>query len=524
MVRILVCDDIAPEGVKLLRDAGFEVDEKLKLPEDEIVKIIPGYDGAIVRSATKITKRILDAGAKLRIVGRAGIGVDNIDVEAATRRGVVVMNTPLGNVSSAAEHTFALLLASARPIAKAHAQMAKGVWDRKGLTGVELDGKTLGVVGLGKIGAEVVRYAKAFRMRVLAFDPFLSKERAEEMGVELVDFEAMLPQADFFTMHTPLTDKTRGMFNAAAFAKMKKTARIVNVARGGIVDEKALAEALAAKRIAGAGLDVFEKEPLPADSPLLKAEGITLTPHLGASTEEAQFKVSVDVAEQFAAYFRDGTVRNAVNIVAAADPKLTPYVDLAEKLGSLCMQLSGHHLRKIKVTCSGEIAGRDTRAVAVAALKGVLSTVSSDTVNLVNANVIAKDRGIVVVEQKSKEVRNYQTLVTVELSTESGERRVSGTMFDGNRPRIVQIDAYDVDLIPAPHLLIVTYPDRPGMMGTIGTVLGKHKINIAAMVIGRSAPGAQAMVFLTVDDPVRKEILDEIRGGMQVENLWWVRL
>jgi len=513
MVKILVADSLAEEGLQLLRlEDGFEVDVRLGMKEDDLVEAIPAYEGLLVRSAVKVTARVLQAGRNLKIVGRAGIGVDNIDVEAATRCGVLVMNTPFGNVSSAAEHTLALLFACARNVARADALLRQKRWERGGLMGVELSGKTLGVVGLGKVGGQVARVAKALEMRVLAFDPFLTREKAEELGIELVTFDALIEQADFVTIHTPLTDKTRDLFGAAEFKRMKKGARIVNCARGGIVNEKALAEALKEKQIAGAALDVYEKEPL-GDSPLLALDNATLTPHLGASTEEAQLKVSVDVARQCIDYFKRGTIQNAVNVVGMGDAQMIPFVNLAENLGTLAGALAGGAVKRVEVTCLGEIASRDTRAVTVAALRGVLVPVCGDRVNMVNARVIAQERGISVLESRSAEAPDYVSLVTVHVETEGGRRTVNGTLRERKEPRITRIDGFDVDLKPSAIMLVMFYPDRPGMVGKFGTILGKANINIARMEVGRAVRGQQAVVILTLDDPVPAPLLDELKAA-----------
>ncbi len=519
MPKILVADSIAEEGLRLLRrEDGFQVDVRLGLNEDALVEAIPAYDGLLVRSAVKVTARVLQAGRNLKIVGRAGIGVDNIDVEAATRCGVLVMNTPFGNVSSAAEHTLALLFASARNIARADRLLREKRWERNALTGVELAGKTLGIVGAGKVGSQVARVAKALEMRVLAFDPFLTREKAEEMGLELVTFDALIEQADFVTIHTPLTDKTRDMFGPSEFKRMRKGARVINCARGGIVNEKALVEALSSKQIAGAALDVFEKEPL-GEHPLLALDNVTLTPHLGASTEEAQLKVSVDVARQCIDFFKRGLIQNSVNVVGLGDPQLAPFVALAELLGTLAGTLAGGAVLRVEVTCLGELASRDTRAVTVAALRGVLVPVCGDRVNLVNARVIAQERGIATLESRSTEARDYISLVTVHVETEGGRRTVSGTLRERKDPRIVRIDGFEVDLKPSANMIVMFYPDRPGMVGKFGTITGKANINIARMEVGRAERGQQAVVILTVDDPVPPAILDELKaatGGQDV--------
>jgi len=520
MAKILIADDVSEECAKVLRAGELEVDARGKMKPDDVKAILGGYDGLVVRSGIKVTKDIIEAGAKLKVIGRAGIGVDNIDVDAASRRGVIVMNAPLGNVTSAAEHAFAMMLASARNIARGDRSLRAGKWERNSMIGVELEGKTLGICGLGKVGSQIAAYAKAFRMRVVAYDPLLVKERAEVLGVELVEFDRLLEEADFVTVHVPLTEKTRDMFDARAFKKMRKTARLINNSRGGIVNEKALHEALANHEIAGAALDVFEKEPPAPDLPLLKDETTTLTPHLGASTEEAQLRVSVDIAEQFVQYFKYGVVKNAVNLSSVADPTMAPYMRLGEDLGSFCFQQLGGRVRQVEVTYMGQIATFDFGAITQSVLKGVIApAVGGDEVNAVNARFYARERGINVIENRRKDAKNYKSMMQVRIDTESGSRTMAGTVFEGGQPRIVQVDAFDIDLKPSKHMLTMTYPDVPGMVGRIGSILGGHRINIARMEVGRSGRGQQAMILLSLDDPVPPAVIDEIRTQVQVSDI-----
>ena len=391
------------------------------------------FDGLIVRSAVQVTREILEAGTKLRIIGRAGVGVDNIDTETATRRGVIVVNAPLGNVTSAAEHTFAMMLACARNVARGDGSMRAGKWDRKKLKGVELEGKTLGIVGLGKIGSRVAQFAKAFGMKITAFDPVLVKERAERLGVEMMDLDTLVAGADFITVHVPLSDRTRGMFGAERFGKMKKTARIVNTSRGGVIDEKALAEALTAGDIAGAALDVYAQEPPPEGHPLQGHDLVTMTPHLAASTAEAQWKVAVDVAEQFVDYFASGTIRSAVNIAALADPVLAPFMRLTQDLGGLAAQLAGGKVRAVKVTYQGEISVHDLKALTQSCVHGSLRPTLGDEVNVVNASVVARDAGIEVTEKKDADAGSYLSLVIVEVRTSERTMTVAGTIIAESR-------------------------------------------------------------------------------------------
>ncbi|MBI4564017.1 MAG: phosphoglycerate dehydrogenase [Planctomycetes bacterium] len=519
MSRVLIADDVAEECVRTLRAAEIDVDRRGKMKPDELKAAVGNYEGLIVRSAAKVTREVIEAGAKLKIIGRAGVGVDNIDVEAASRRGVIVMNAPLGNVTSAAEHAFALLLACARHVVRADASLRADRWERTPNVGVELEGKTLGIVGLGKVGGMMARYAKAFGMRAVAYDPLLVRERAEVLGVELMEFDRLLETADFISLHLPLTEKTRGMFGAGEFRRMKKSARLIHSSRGGVVDEKALVEALEKKEIAGAALDVYESEPPPKDHPLFKLDTVTLTPHLGASTEEAQLKVSVDIAEQFVDYFKRGLVRNAVNLIGASDPALTPYLKLAEDLGSLCAQLQGGRPRAIEVTFLGQVASFEPSAMTQLAVKGALQPHLGGEINEVNARLTARERGIQIIESKRKDARNYKSLLSVRVETEEGSRTVAGTVFEGPSPRIVHVDAFDIDLRPSKHMLVMTYPDLPGMVGRFGTILGEHKINIARMEVGRTGRGQRAIIMLAVDDPVSPSVLEEIRSKVAVQEI-----
>lgn len=524
MPKVLIADEVSEECVRILRKAGIEVDAKGKMKPDDLKAAVGVYDGLIVRSAVKVTKDIIDAGSKLRIVGRAGIGVDNIDQDAATRKGVIVMNAPQGNVASAAEHTFALIMASARNIAAADASVRSGKWERNKYLGVELETKTLGIVGLGKIGSLLATYAKPFRMRVIAFDPVVAKERAAQLGVELVDLERVLAESDYISFHVPLTDRTKGMIGAAQLKKMKRTVRIVNTSRGGVIDEKALAEALTSKEIAGAALDVYEQEPPVKDHPLFKVENVTLTPHLAASTEEAQVKVAIDLAEQFVDYFQNGVVRNSTNLGALADPSLAPYVRLAEDLGGFAAQLAGGRVKSVTASFQGAIGAFEVGPVTQSALKGALRPTLGEDVNIINARWFAKEAGIQVSEEKHKEARNYKSLLSVKVETEQAVKTVSGTVFEGRDSRIVEIDRMDIDLRPSRHMVVLSYQDTPGVVGKVGTILGTNQINIARMEVGRSEKGKQAMILLSVDDPVKGEILEEIRTAIHAHDVRAVTL
>jgi D-3-phosphoglycerate dehydrogenase len=463
-----------------------------------------------------VTREVFEAQAtRLKVVGRAGIGTDNIDVAAATRCGVIVMNTPQANVTAAAEHAFSLLLSLARNIPRADARLRAGGWDRGRFTGVELEGKTLGIVGLGKIGKQVARYGQAFGMQAAAFDPYLSAEQARGLGVHLMELDELLRRADFVTVHVPLTERTRHLLSRDAFAKMKKSARLVNASRGGVVDEAALTEALRSGRIAGAAVDVFEEEPPPADHPLRKLETAVLTPHLGASTEEAQVKVAVDIAVQFVEFFQSGRVSNAVNFVLPAEPAVLPFLDLAGTLGELATQLVDGRVESIEVVAAGEIASADTRALAANAIRGVLRPICGEAVNMVNAGLLASERGIRVSETRRRDVASYRNLLTVRLGGQGRAREVSGTILEGGEPRIVSVDEYRVDLRAAPHMLVMVYPDIPGVVGKFGTVMGRQGINIAGMAVGRTAPGQRAMIFVTVDTAIPAAVVDELRRTIE---------
>jgi len=513
MTKVLVADSLSEVGVGILRDAGLEVDVNTGRSEDELVELIKPYDALIVRSATKVTPRVIEAADNLKVVGRAGVGVDNVDVAAASSRGVIVMNTPLGNITSAAEHALALLLTLARNVAAADCSMKAGAWDKKKFTGVELSDKLLGVIGMGKIGQIVTRGALGVGMKVIAHDPFLPERRARELGVEMVDFDELLRRADFVTVHTPLTDQTRGLLNEAAFKKMKPTARLINCARGGIVDEAALVQALKNGEIAGAAVDVYAQEPLAADSPLRAAPNIILTPHLGASTAEAQVKVAEAIARQIAAFFNEGKIQHALNLSVTLTPEIKPYADLAATLGRLLSQMLGRAPQRLTCAARGKIAGGDTHALSVAALQGLLSSWHDQAVNLVNAPLIAEERGIVVTEEKSLESQDYTSFTRLKVETAEGVHSAAGTVFEGREPRIVEIDGFAVDLKPAGNMLVMFYADKPGMVGKFGTVLGNAGINIAGMDVGRKEKRGRACVALSLDDPVPPDVLEEIRAS-----------
>ena len=503
-MRVLVCDNLDPVGAEVLRGAGIDVDVRNDLDPAGLVAIIDGYDGLVVRSKTKVTAEVLAAASRLKVVGRAGTGVDNIDVPEATRRGVVVMNAAAGNTVTTAEHAIALMLALARKVPQASESTRSGRWEKTKFTGVEVFNKTLGVVGVGKIGSVVADRALGLRMRVLAYDPYLTREAAAKLGVELVGLDELLARADFVSVHTPLTDETRGIIGRDAFAKMKPGVRIVNCARGGLVDEAALLEALDAGRVAGAALDVFVKEPVPPDHPLLGREEVIVTPHLGASTEEAQSGVASIIGEQMADYLTKGAVRGAVNapsLNAEQLAQLGPYLGLGERLGRFAGQAFGRELAEVAVEFSGEVAEYDTRPVAQAILTGLLAQ-AVENVNVVNAAVVAEERGIRVRQSTDRQARDFASMITVRTRTEEGEHEVAGAMFGRRDARVVRVDGFDIEAIPEGDMVLLSNRDVPGVIGRIASYLGDEGINIARFYLGRNRPGEVAMALVQVDAPL----------------------
>ena len=503
-----------------------EVDVSTGLTPDELVARIAGYDALVVRSETRVTAEVFAAATRLRVVGRAGVGVDNIDIDAATRHGVLVLNAPTGNTIAAAEHAVAMMLALARNIPTADASLRAGRWDRSKLVGVELRDKTLGVIGLGKIGFEVARIAgEGLRMRVLAHDPLATAERADQAGAQLVELDTLLRESDVISVHVPSTEHTRGMLGAAELARMRPGARVVNVARGGIIDEAALAEAVRDGVIAGAAIDVFVAEPLAADSPLLGVPGIVLTPHLGASTTEAQVHVAADVADQIVEYLQGGTPRFAVNAPPVKPEELTrlrPYMELARKLGSLAAQLSSGGVRRVICSYAGELADMDTTLVTAEVLHGLLSHFSDARVNAVNAKTVARSMGVDVDEHTTTRSVDHANSMFVEVV---GERRLllAGTQFEG-AARITRIDDFRVDMHPTGTFLVVQHEDRPGVISAISTLLANHDINIARIELGRDRPRGQAVMLMEIDDPVAAPLLEELSSVAKLERLRQVRL
>jgi len=511
MVKVLISDKMSPLAAEVFRARGIEVDEKTGMTPDELAACIGDYDGLAIRSSTKATPEILAKAVNLKVVGRAGIGVDNVDIPAATQNGVVVMNTPFGNSITTAEHAIAMLLALARQIPEANQSTHDGKWEKSRFMGVEVTGKTLGLVGCGNIGSVVADRAQGLKMKVLAFDPYLSPERANDIGVEKVELEEMFPRVDFVTLHTPLTDQTRNIIDAAAMASMKKGVRIINCARGGLIDEVALKAALESGHVAGAALDVFAEEPAKENDLFGMAE-VVATPHLGASTTEAQEKVAVQVAEQMSDYLLDGAVVNALNMpsVSAEDaPKLQPYMKLVEQLGKFAGQITETGLKAVTIEYSGHVAGLNTKPLTAIALEGLLSPLMT-SVNMVNAPVVAKDRGISVTESLHEGASDYSTLVRLTVKTERRERCVAGTLFGDHQPRIVQINDMAVEAEVAPHMLYLNNEDKPGLIGTVGTLLGDAGVNIATFHLGRSKAGGDALALIEVDEAVDEETIEKL--------------
>jgi D-3-phosphoglycerate dehydrogenase len=511
--KVLISDELSPAAVAVFRQRGIDVDIRVGLSKDELERTIAPYDGLAVRSATKVTEKVIAAARNLKVIGRAGIGVDNIDTRAATAKGIIVMNTPFGNSITTAEHTISLMLALARQIPAADLSTKAGKWEKSRFIGVELFGKTLGVIGCGNIGSIVADRAIGLKMRVIAYDPFLSPERAVEIGVEKVELDDLLERADIVTLHTPLTERTRHIIDARAIARMKPGVRIVNCARGGLIDEHALADGLRSKHVAGAALDVFEVEPA-RESELFAFENVIATPHLGASTTEAQENVALQVAEQMSDYLLRGAISNAVNfpsITAEEAPKLRPFIKLAEQLGSFAGQLTETRIRRAKIEYAGEVAEMNTRALTAALLAGLLRPQLAD-VNMVSAPVMAKERGIVVEEVKRGEEGAYQTYVRLGVDTERGERSVAGTVFSDGRPRIIQIKGIGMEAELSRHMLYITNQDKPGFIGRFGTLMGEAGLNIATLNLGRDRPGGDAICLVALDEPVSDEVLRQVRA------------
>lgn len=514
MARILVSDSLSQEGIDILRSGGFEVVHKPDISPEDLVKEIGEYDALVIRSRSNVTADVLQAGKKLKVVGRAGVGLDNVDVPTATKLGVIVMNTPSGNTISTAEHSFSMIMSTARTIPQADRSMHEGRWDKKKYMGTELYNKTLGICGLGRIGTEVAKRAVAFGMRVMAYDPYMSSEVVTKHGITQATVDEICEQADFITVHAPLNAATRDMIGKPQFDKMKKSARVINCARGGIVNEDALLEALQSGRIAGAAFDVFTEEPLPKDHPFRSLENMVLTPHLGAATVEAQEGVAKEVAEQIVDTLAGRMVRNAVN-APSVDPaileSIRPYTELARRMGKFMSQFVPGPINALRVYYSGSVLDYPTAPITTAAVVGYLEPITEFGVNFVNANSIAKERGVEVVELKSTKMYNFTNLITVEVELEGGDKQwVGGTLFTANTPRIVVVNDKFFDVVPEGNLIVIENKDVPGIIGNVGTLLGKHSINIGQMTWGRTSPGTDAITVINVDQDISEDVLREL--------------
>lgn len=517
--KVLVTDNLSREGIDILKKySQLSVDVKNKIPPDELKNIISDYDAIIVRSATKLTAEILGNARKLKVVGRAGIGVDNIDVESATKHGVVVMNTPGGNSITTAEHTIAMLFSVARKIPQATVSVKAGKWEKSKFEGVELYNKTIGIIGLGNIGSIVADRCMGLKMRVIGYDPFIKPDKAKELGVELVSLDELYSRVDIITVHVPLSKDTKGLINKETISKMKNGVIILNCARGGIVNEADLIEALKSGKVAGAGLDVFEKEP-PEKSPLFEVDNVVLTPHLGASTKEAQVNVTIAIAEQIVDYLINGIIKNAVNFPAIPSETLSllkPYINLSEKLGNFLSQVAEKQIESIAIEYNGEISSYNTAPLTIATLKGLLTRMLGENVNYINAPLLAKERGLKLIESKSSQSEDYQSLITVKINAGGEEFIIGGTIFGKKDLKFVKFDSYDIEVIPEGNILMVYNNDKPGVLGGIGTYLGKNKVNIAGLQLGRDKPGGRAVAFVMIDQPVSSEILN---GLTKLENI-----
>jgi D-3-phosphoglycerate dehydrogenase len=521
MPKVLISDKLSDRAVEIFRQRGIEVDFEPGLPAEDLLTRIGDYDGLAIRSATKVTDAVLAAGnGRLKVVGRAGIGVDNVDLAAATRFGTVVMNTPFGNSITTAEHAISMMMALARQIPAADASTRAGKWEKSKFMGVELFGKTLGLIGAGNIGAIVADRAQGLKMKVVAFDPFLSPDRARDLGVEKVDLDTLLGRADFITVHTPLTDGTRNLIDAAALKKCKNGIRIINCARGGIVDEVALKEGLESGKVAGAALDVFVEEPA-RDNPLFNMENVVATPHLGAATEEAQENVALQVAEQMSDYLLTGAITNALNMpsISAEDaPRLQPYMALACQLGAFAGQVTESAIKSVTLEFEGHVAKLNVKPLVQAALAEVMKPFS-DTVNMVNAPVFARERGIDVSEVIHDRPGDYQTLIRLTLTTERFTRSVSGTLFGGKLPRLVNIKGIPIEAELTPNMLYITNHDKPGLIGGIGSILGDAGVNIATFHLGRADAGGDAIALISIDDVLTPDLLAKLEKLPQIKQI-----
>ncbi|CAK8713098.1 MAG: phosphoglycerate dehydrogenase [Candidatus Electrothrix sp. AW5] len=521
-MKVLISDNLAPIGEKILKEAGLEVDVNTGLPPEELKAIIPDYDGLVIRSATKVREDIIEAATKLKVVGRAGIGLDNVDIPAASEKGVVVMNAPDGNATTAAEHAISMMMSLSRNIPQATASMKAGKWEKKSFMGREVTGKILGIVGIGRIGSIVASRAQGLKMKVIAYDPFMPDELVKKLGVERMDLLDLAARADYISVHTPLTKTTHHLLSTDFFAAMKKEAMFIDCARGGVLDEEALYQALKEGRIAGAALDVFEKEPTTLETtPLLGLDNFICTPHLGASTAEAQENVAVAIAEQMADYLLKGSVRNAVNVPSVSDEVLAqvgPYITLGEMLGCLHMQISQGGVQEINIEYSGDLASQDTNSITVAFLKGLFTPILQDAVNYVNAPIIAEERGIKVVEAKTSRSADFTNMIRITVKTSEGKNMLAGTVFGTKEPRLVRFNSFRLEALPAGPMLLVHNQDVPGVIGSLATVIGAGGINISKMVVGQEETAKRNVILLNTNQPVSKELLAKVKELEHIDN------
>lgn len=526
-MKVLISDNLGEAGIKIFNETkDIELDIKVGLSPKELKSVIGNYHALVIRSATKVTADILESAKQLKVVGRAGIGLDNVDIPAATKRGIVVMNTPTGNVVTTAEHTLALMLSLSRNIPQSTASLKAKRWDKKKLQGRELYNKILGVIGFGKIGSIVADRANGLKMQVIVHDPFVTHERIEKAGFESVSLEELYSRADYITVHVPKLKDTVGFINKKAFDQMKQGVMVINCARGGIFNESDLYDAMKSGKVAGAALDVFEVEP-PYESPLLELDRLVCTPHLGASTLEAQTNVAVSVAEQIIDYLKNGTITNAVNVPSVTGKllvKLGPFLSLGDRMGCLLAQLSSGRLQEVQIEYTGDFMNLDLTPVSTAVLKGLLTSMVKDDVNFVNANVIAKDRGIKVSSTTISESEDYLNLITVKVITSETTDTVEGTIFGKKDPRIVCINDFRLEMIPDGHLALIHNVDKPGAIGSIGAVLGKHDINIDKMQVGQDKDGDRNIVFIRTDLPIPKDVLEELRALPLVNKVVFLEL
>ena len=512
MAKVLVSDNLSETGIELMKERGLDVTVKTGLSEDELCEIIAPYEAMVVRSQTKVTSRVIDAAESLRVIGRAGVGVDNIDLDAATNRGIIVMNTPGGNTVSTAEHTIALMMAVARNIAAANGSVKGGEWERKRFQGSEIAGKTLGILGVGRVGTEVAKRAKGLGMDVIVNDPLLTPAKAEELGLVMMSIDEILAEADFLTVHVPLRPETHHMISEREFDLMNPGARIMNCARGGIIDEAALVKAIESGKVAGAGLDVHEQEP-PEPSALMEMDNVVMTPHVAASTSEAQENVAVIIGKQIGEFLESGTVANAINMPSLDGQMLRtlgPFLAVVERMGTFMAQFVAGNVTKVTVQYFGELQKRDVRPLTIALLKGYMAPILRESVNYVNAPVLARNHGIEVEELRSSEQTDFANFVVVTAESAEEKHEIAGTIFGAEDPRIVFIDGYHVDAVPEGVMLVCINEDKPRIVGELGTVLGEAGINIANMTLGRKEPGSPAMTVLNLDEPLSPEIMDRI--------------